>query len=307
MIFWNLSVGCRGGDRLPPGPPGWLQHHTPCCPWMSPCAREKRWTLAFGDLLDPDPPACCAHGHLCMGGVPSPPAQGCPGTGTGVSQKEQPQDPASRRGSWSWPCSALLLVLVAAAIPSSLPAQLPEHPESSGPWMEPTVRLEPHNRRSRAPAGSFREPPRALRQSLSCSQGTSSFDEMITEPALRLPTGSQKVLFVTSCWKGHGVLLPLLFLARALSQSERGSAPVRWTPDTPPRCGCIPGALAPAARGRAAGRMLSGCPHAAHAGWALYGPEKLLWGKESHGRARCWQLQPRRGDIMGIWECGQRT
>ncbi|XP_049647698.1 uncharacterized protein LOC126034262 [Accipiter gentilis] len=73
-------------------------------------------------------------------------------------------------------------------------------------------------------------------------QGTSSFDETITEPALRLPTGSRKVLFITGCWKGHGVLLPLLFLAHALSPSERGSAPVRWTPDKPSRCGRSPDA-----------------------------------------------------------------
>lgn len=84
-------------------------------------------------------------------------------------------------------------------------------------------------------------PPRAPRLCLSRSRGTSSFDEPITEPALRLPTGSRKVLFVTGCWKGHGVLLPLLFLARALSPSD-GSAPVLRTPDAPSRCGRVPGA-----------------------------------------------------------------
>lgn len=139
-----------------------------------------------------------------------------------------------------------------------------------------------------------------LRQSLSCSQETSSFDETITEPALCLPTGSWKVLFVTGCWKGHSVLLPLLFLACALSPSERGSAPVPWTPDTPSPCGCIPDALAPEACGRAAGRMLSACPHAARAGWALYGPEKLLRGSESCVQAWCRQLQPRCREIVNF-------
>lgn len=167
--------------------------------------------------------------------------------------------------------------------------------------------LELYNCRSWAPAGSFQESPQALRQSLSCLQGTSSFDETITEPALRLPTGSRKVLFVTGCWKGHGVLLPLLFLAHALSPSERGSAPVRWTPDKPSRYGRSRDASTLEVRGRAAGRMLSGWPHTAHTGWALYGPEKLLWGDESCAQARCLQLQPQHREIMGILGCRQRT
>lgn len=35
-------------------------------------------------------------------------------------------------------------------------------------------------------------------------------DEMITEPARRLATGSRKVFFIAGCWKGQGVLLLLL-------------------------------------------------------------------------------------------------
>lgn len=107
--------------------------------------------------------------------------------------------------------------------------------------------------------------PRAPRLCLSCSQGTSSFDEPITEPALRLPTGSRKVLFVTGCWKGHGVLLPLLFLARALSPSD-GKRSVRWTPDTPSRCG------------RPAPGAVGGYSVPAHAAQAPHGPEKLPQG-----------------------------
>lgn len=142
---------------------------------------------------------------------------------------------------WQRDAPALLPAVVAATILSSLPAQLQEHPESSRPRPEPTPCLQPHARWSRAPAGSSRESPRAPWLWLSRAQGTSSFDEPITEPALRLPTGSRKVLFVTGCWKGHGVLLPLLFLARALSPSD-GKRSVRWTPDEPSRCGRVPGA-----------------------------------------------------------------
>lgn len=36
-------------------------------------------------------------------------------------------------------------------------------------------------------------------------------DEMITEPARRLATGSRKVFFIAGCWKGQGVLLLLQF------------------------------------------------------------------------------------------------
>ena len=230
-------------------------------------------------------------------------AQGCPEG----SSPQQPREPLSRQGTWRWLSSALLPVLVAVTIPS--PSLL-----SSGSILRAPGR-------SRSPPciqrcttagaghrqGSFQESPLALQQSLSCSQGTSPFDETITKPALRLPTGSRKVLFVTGCWKGHGVLLPLLFLACALSPSEQGSAPMPWTPDTPSWCGCIPDALAPEARGRAAGRMLSGCPHTAHAGWALYRPEKLLWGDESCVRTRHRQLQPWHREIMGILGCRQRT
>lgn len=46
--------------------------------------------------------------------------------------------------------------------------------------------------------------------------------------------------------------------------------------------------------------MLSACPHAAHAGWALYGPEKLLRGNESCVRAQCRQLQPQCREIKNF-------
>lgn len=55
--------------------------------------------------------------------------------------------------------------------------------------------------------------------------------------------------------------------------------------------------------------MLCACPRAAHAGWALHGPEKPLWGNEGCAwgnegcawkRARHRHLQPRRREIVGI-------
>lgn len=79
--FRNPSVGCRGGDRLPPGPPGWLQHHTPCCPWMSPCARDGPWLLGMSRIQTP-PRA--VHMVTCAWGGSHPllpraaPAPGCP-------------------------------------------------------------------------------------------------------------------------------------------------------------------------------------------------------------------------------------
>lgn len=259
------GICCRGvcrnisepfsGDCVHSSCPGWLQHLLPPasgCPLVQGRGggcRVGLWgCLALSTWLSME----TSHPVLSRG-VPRGEAKGPPGA------------------CWQRDISAFLLALVAVTILSSLSAQLQEHPENSRP--EPTACLEPYTLWSRTPAGSSQESPRAPWLWPSCSQGTSSFDEPITEPALRLPTGNRKVLFVTGCWKGHGVLLPLLFLARALSPSDgkrsRALGPGHAVSVRPPPRRLVPGAVR-ALRG--------GCSVPAHAARALHGPEKPLEG-----------------------------
>ncbi|XP_038007552.1 uncharacterized protein LOC119707095 [Motacilla alba alba] len=80
--------------------------------------------------------------------------------------------------------------------------QLREHPERSRPRPEPTARLEPHSRWSQV-AGKF-----------------------YSSPAAGKVTASSSPFYF---W-------PVPF------RRQTGSAPVLWTPDTPSRCGRVPGA-----------------------------------------------------------------
>lgn len=137
--------------------------------------------------------------------------------------------------------------------------------------------------------------PRAPWLWLSCSQGTSSFDEPITEPALRLPTGSRKVLFASGCWKGHGVLFPLLFLARALSPSDgkrsRALDPGHAVSVRPRPRRLVPGA---------AGALRGGCSVPAR---TLPTPPGLFTEQRNRcraGGAVCHRLH---GEVMGILGC----
>lgn len=141
---------------------------------------------------------------------------------------------------------ALTCCAGSSTIPSSLSAQLQECPESSQPWPEPTTRLklELYNHQSQAPAGSLQGSPQALQHSLPCSVG---------KPALLLPAGSQKVLFVTG--KVTMSSSPLLFLACALSPSEPGS----WTRTRHlAAAACL--TLGPGCAWECCREMLSSCP-----------------------------------------------
>lgn len=96
------------------------------CPLVHGSRAGPRLSCVFGGLSDPDPPHTVHMAEHGRGGGPIPSSPGLSwlwqrGVPRDAALK-QPQEPVSRQGSWSWLSSALLLMLVAAAISSSLSA-----------------------------------------------------------------------------------------------------------------------------------------------------------------------------------------